>query len=323
MSRQRAEEVIRNLFCTVPELRPDLWDFVEPARRRFDVNDVVNALAAPEPRALSTKPFFLRKSRPSFRTSVRFQNGPASRPCHNGLAIDLDSPWEGGELQLARIVSGVLAPEFPDYAYVASAPKQDQERFNELRRPLTQAELMAVPRRAPPFIVAPPATGRISDAPLAWFHPIPDFMLGPGGFLWDIAWFNFFGRPYVELIGGQRIRAAGWARVEEVGNGLGCYATERIDDPDSFDRRARIRDALAEFVWTPGCKREDKKAPVFDFSQQIAAAPQTGTPSLLAGTQLIDFAGVTEEEKRQAIEAIEKQTGRVYDTDRGMLLPEE
>jgi hypothetical protein len=44
---------------------------------------------------------------------------------------------------------------------------------------------------------------------------------------------------------------------------------------------------------------------------------------LLAGTQLIDFAGVTEEEKRQAIEAIEKQTGRVYDTDRGMLLPEE
>ena len=148
MSRQRAEKVIRNLFCTVPDLRPELWDFVEPARRRFDVNDVVNALAAPEPGALSTKPFFLRKSRPSFCTSVMFQNGPTSRPCHNRLDIHLESPWEEGEVQLARTVSGVLAPDFPDYGYVASAPTRDQERYNELRGPLTPAEVMAVPRRA-------------------------------------------------------------------------------------------------------------------------------------------------------------------------------
>lgn len=320
LSRQRAEKVIRNFFCTVPDLRPEVWDFVEPARRRFEVNDVVNALTTPEGSDLASKPFFFRKTPPSFCASVMFQHGSASRPCHNRLDIHLESPWEGGAEQLARIVSGVLAPEFPDYGYVASASTRDQERFNELRRPLTPAEVMVVPRRAPPFIVAPPS-GRTNDGALAWFHPISDFMLGPRGFLWDIVWFNYFGRPYVELIGKQRLRAAGWARIEEVGDGLACYATEGIDDPDSFDRRARIRDALVEFVWTPGCKRENKTAPVFDFSEQIAAAPQTGRPSFPPGARLVEFAGLTQQEKRQAIEAFEQQTGMVYDSNTGMMLP--
>jgi hypothetical protein len=44
----------------------------------------------------------------------------------------------------------------------------------------------------------------------------------------------------------------------------------RMDDPDDFVKRARIRRTLEEFYWTPGCKREEKRAPVFDFSQQLA-----------------------------------------------------
>lgn len=322
MARQRAEKVVRSVFCTLPELRPEAWDFVEPLRKRFDVQDVVDALAAPG--AISTQPFFLRKARPSFSASVMFQNGPAARPRHNRFDIDLQTRWEGREADLARIVSRALVPEFPDYGYVASAPTRDQQRYDELRRPLSAAEAIAAivavaPRAAPPFIVAPPI-GQRNSVRLAWFHPSSEFILGPRGFLWDIAWFNFFGRPYVELIGAQRLRAAGWARTEEVGNGIACYATEQIDDPDSFDRRAEIREALSEFVWAPGCNREDKRAPVFDFSEQVAAAPSTSV-TLPAGARVINFAGLSEEEKRQAIRAIEKQTGMIYDEGTGMLLP--
>lgn len=67
--------------------------------------------------------------------------------------------------------------------------------------------------------------------------------------------------------------AGGWARVEEIGDGLACYATETMDDPDARTRRRAIANSLDEFVWTPGCKAEDKRIPVFDFAEQFSALP--------------------------------------------------
>ena len=221
---------------------------------------------------------------------------------------------------LARIIPNILAPAFPDYGYVANAPTRDQERFSELLRPLTAAELLGDRGASPPFDVAL-ASGRANDGLMAWYSPDHFLMLGPHGFVQDIVWFNFFGRPYVDLIGDQRLRSAGWARVEEVGGGLACYATERIDDPNSFDRCGRVRDVRFRVRLDAGLNREDKKAPVFDFSEQIAAAPQTSPPPFPPGARLVEFAGFTEEEKQQAIKALEQQTGMVFDPSTGMMLP--
>ncbi len=68
--------------------------------------------------------------------------------------------------------------------------------------------------------------------------------------------------------------AAGWKRVEEVGDGLACFATENIDDADSRERRSSIAKAIEEFVWSPGCKPNEKRIPDFDFSEQLAAVPK-------------------------------------------------
>jgi hypothetical protein len=94
---------------------------------------------------------------------------------------------------------------------------------------------------------------------------------GPQGSLGDIHWFNYFGRAYVDLIGESRLKAAGWARIEQIGDGFACYATEQIDDPKLRQQQDRIGDALSEFVWSPGCKAEDKRIPIFDYTDQIAA----------------------------------------------------
>ncbi len=86
--------------------------------------------------------------------------------------------------------------------------------------------------------------------------------------------------------------------------------TESIQDPSLGKKREQIREALDEFVWTPGCKREDKRAPVFDFSEQLAKAPP---PPAEEPERTIVFAGLSEKEKDQAIRALEKQTGKEFD----------
>jgi len=313
---------VRKLFCTVPELCPEIWDFVEPARRTFEIDDVVSAIADPKRGAVAERvaPSFYRKTTPGFYASIHLHNGPVFRPCHNSLVFLFDRSDEHRDVGLPSVVSEALTPDYPDYGYVALAARQDQARFDELSESFTAAELLLRKPIAPPFIIAPPSTRRTSEK-LAWYHPDPDFMLGPHGFLWDIVWFTYFGRPYVELIGESRLRNAGWARVETIGDGLGCYATEAIDDNDSYERRAEIRHALEEFLWTKGCRREEKRAPVFDFTEQLAAAPVPPTSHYAPGARSIQFAGLSEQEKQQAIRAIEDQTGMMYDEQSGMLLP--
>ena len=60
MLPQRAQKVVQNLFCTLPELEPNVWDFTEPAKRRFNVSEVVGALVEP-PFPGSSSPFFLEE----------------------------------------------------------------------------------------------------------------------------------------------------------------------------------------------------------------------------------------------------------------------
>ena len=79
--------------------------------------------------------------------------------------------------------------------------------------------------------------------------------VGPLGCLGDVDRFNFFGRVYVEFIGRARLASAGWAGVDEVGDGFACYSTEAIDDPNWRTHKNRIIASLAEFYWTPGCSR--------------------------------------------------------------------
>jgi hypothetical protein len=139
-------------------------------------------------------------------------------------------------------------PRFPDYASVTEDTTEDKDRFRELSKTYTPAELLqTISARE---IVAP---------------------FGPHGCLGDVYWFNFFGRVYVDFIGRDRLVSAGWTRVEEVGDGLACYATEKIDDPCLRQTRTKILNRLEEFFWTPGCRREEKKIPTFDFSEQLDA----------------------------------------------------
>jgi hypothetical protein len=137
-------------------------------------------------------------------------------------------------------------------------------------------------------------------------------MRGPAGWLWDVVWYNFFGKNYVDLIGKQRLAGAGWEKVQEVGDGLACYATEKIDSSHSRKRRDKIVSSLEEFFWTPGCKREEKRAPIFDFSEQLATlSPEMRVRvSEQSKPNRFIFAGLSEEEKKQAIRKIEDATGR-------------
>jgi hypothetical protein len=128
---------------------------------------------------------------------------------------------------------------------------QDSERYAETRQDYTPkefADLFANTRS----IIAP---------------------FGPYGLLGDVQWFNFFGRAYVEAIGKARLMGAGWERIEEIGDGLACYATGNIHDAHSRQRRSSIAKKIEEFVWTPGCRPDQKRIPEFDFTQQLAVLP--------------------------------------------------
>jgi hypothetical protein len=46
-----------------------------------------------------------------------------------------------------------------------------------------------------------------------------------------------------------------------------------MDDPTAENDRLRITKNLEEFVWTPGCRREQKLIPTFDFSEQLSVLP--------------------------------------------------
>ncbi len=103
----------------------------------------------------------------------------------------------------------------------------------------------------------------------------PILPFGPYGCLEDIYWFNYSGKTHVDFIGKERLLRAGWSKVEAIGGGLGCYATPTIDSTSALRQRALIASKLEEFVWTAGCKAEEKKIPTFDFSEQADALRKT------------------------------------------------
>ena len=203
---------------------------------------------------IGTLAFFVRKSRPQYDVSIDLRLAPVQWGSpHNRISIEIKDSWPEGEYILAQYLPRSALPTFPDYAKVVDSSQEDPNRLNEFRRSYTPQEFnqMMAERQNKP----------------------PELPFGPYGCLEDIYWFNYFGRVYVDFIGRERLMAAGWAHVEEIGDGLSCYATETLGDPRVRERRTRIAGALDEFVWSPGCKAKDKRVPIFDFSEQFAALP--------------------------------------------------
>jgi hypothetical protein len=268
-------------ICAEPELLPDYWNILEPINRRFShehLNEVVAALV-PNSIQLRSLVFFVRKRDPSFLLTVDLRLGPAqgSTP-HNSINFDCGGDWNGGENVLARILPRSVLPRFPDYASVPDW-QQDKDRYKEFQRSYTGKELVVMLR------------ARQNTAPF-----------GPYGCLADVHWFNYFGRVYVEAIGRGRLMAAGWERLEEIGEGLACYATEKIDDVKSRKRRSDIAKRLEEFVWSPGCKPDEKQLPNFDYSEQLSALPAEVLDKMKAsaGSFRVHFAGLSAKDQEQA-----------------------
>lgn len=272
MNAPAAARLLRTL-CAVPELIPDFWGIHDPVNNPFCqdyLDDVIYGSMVPADEARKhftrTLAFFVRKTKPRSDVSIDLRLAPVQWGSpHNRISIDIKDSWPGGEYILARYLPRSAAPTFPDYAKVVDSAQEDPNRLNEFRRSYTPQEFnqMMDERQKKP----------------------PELPFGPYGSLEDIYWFNYFGRVYVDFIGRERLLAAGWARVEEIGDGLSCYATETLGDPRVRERRTRIASALDEFVWSPGCKAKDKRVPVFDFSEQFAALPAearaklSGSPS--------------------------------------------
>jgi hypothetical protein len=281
-------------ICAEPELIPDKWNIFEPINRPFspeNMSEVVAALA-PSSAQLRSLVFFVRKRDPSFLLSVDLLLGPVqwSTP-HNSIHFqgrglwnrrEHDGVWNGDEHVLARYLPRSVQPRSLDYASIPDW-QDDQDRYKEFKRSYTGKELNEMLSKRQ--IVAP---------------------FGPYGCLADVHWFNYFGRVYVEAIGRERLMTAGWERVEEIGEGLACYATERIDASNSRARRAAIAKAIEEFVWSPGCTANEKQIPDFDYSEQLASLPAEALDKIKssAGSFRVHFAGMSAEEQEQAKHAL-------------------
>lgn len=260
MNAPAAERLLRTL-CAVPELVPDYWGICEPVANPFrqgNLNEVIYGAMVPSESArkhfTGTLAFFVRETNPRCDVSIELLLAPAQwKSAHNSIQLDIKDSWPEGENTLARYLPRSVLPTFPDYAKVVESSQEDPDRLKEFQRSYTPQEFLQM-------------MAQRQNKP-------PELPFGPYGCLEDIYWFNYFGRVYVDFIGRSRLMAAGWARVEEIGDGLACYATERLDDPHAREQRSRVASALEEFVWTPGCKAEDKRVPLFDFSEQLAALP--------------------------------------------------
>ena len=248
-------------ICAEPELVPDKWNIFEPINRRFSVDDLSEVVAAlvPSSTQIGSGVFFVRKRKPSFLLTVALRLGPVQgQTPHNSIHFhghglwngsEHSSVWDGDEHVLARYLPRSVQPRSLDYASIPDY-QDDQDRYKEFKRSYTGKELNEM------------LNNRQITAPF-----------GPYGCLADVHWFNYFGRVYVEAIGRERLMAAGWERIEEIGEGLACYATAKIDDPNSRERRSTIAKTIQEYVWSPGCKPDEKKIPDFDYSEQLAALP--------------------------------------------------
>lgn len=270
MTAPAAEGLLRNL-CAMPELVPEFWGICEPIDnpfRRENLTEVVFGSMVPSEKARShfvgTVAHFIRKTKPRYLLSIDLRLAPVQDGSpHNRIYVDdIKDSWPEGENKLAQYLPRSVLPTFPDYARVVESSQEDPDRLKEFQRSYTPQEFLQM-------------MARRQNKP-------PELPFGPYGCLEDIYWFNYFGRVYVDFIGRSRLMTAGWARVEEIGDGLACYATERLDDPHAREQRSRVASALEEFVWTTGCKAVDKRVPRFDFSEQLAALPAEARAKLSA-----------------------------------------
>lgn len=253
LGRPPVERLLAEL-CADPDLVPERWNIFEPINIPFGENldKVVRALTTPTSPAVNTGVFFIRKKPPRYLLTISLRLVPWQWTTpHNSISFDLEAGWPGGEDRIADYFCRSVLPRFPDFAYVTDETPQDKERFAEFKRSYTPKEFQELISKKE--IVLP---------------------FGPFGCLGDIYWFNYFGRVYVEFIGKERLMSAGWARVEEVGDGLACYASEDINEPNLRARRSRIITALEDVVWTPGSNRAEKRIPSFDFSEQLSLVPE-------------------------------------------------
>lgn len=247
MTPLRADLLLRRI-CSYRDLVPDYWNIYEPVNRPFDcqnLTEVIGGLApvAPLGRGLV---FLERKAKPAFQLTVDLRLIPVQgTTAHNSISIEGNRHEDHIHETLVQYLPRCIEPNYPDYA---SIPKwtQNRERYSEFRKSYTPEEFRERLLRPRPI----------------------ELPFGPYGFIADIQWYNYFGRVYVEAIGKSRLLAAGWARIEEIGDGFGCYVTDRIDDPDFQERQSIIRNSIEEYVWTPGCRPQEKRVPGFDFTEQ-------------------------------------------------------
>lgn len=275
-------------ICAEPELIPDKWNIFEPINRPFspdNVSEVVAALA-PSSTQVGSLVFFVRKNKPSFLLSVGLRLGPVQGTTpHNLIHFqgrglwnrrEHSGVWNGDEHILARYLPRSVQSRSLDYASIPDW-QDDQDRYKEFKRSYSGKELNEM------------LSKREITAPF-----------GPYGCLADVHWFNYFGQVYVEAIGRDRLMGAGWERVEEIGEGLACYATEKIDDPSSRERRSTIAKAIQEYVWSPGCKANEKKIPDFDYSEQLGALPPEVLDKIKSSAESfrVHFASLSAEEEK-------------------------
>jgi hypothetical protein len=293
MNTLAAERLLKNL-CAIPELTPEYWNIFEPIDiplQQDKLQDVIGAMAPCASKAIRSLVFFVRRRAPRFLLTVDLCLAPFQRTTpHNRINFDESAVKEHTLLQY---LPRCILPAYPDYASIPHW-EEDKERYKEFNRSYSPREFVEMFTNKQ-TITAP---------------------FGPYGCLADVQWFNYFGRVYVDFIGRDRLIAADWERVEEVGDGLACFATNHIDDAHSRERRSRIAKVIEEFVWTPGCKPGDKRVPIFDFSEQLAALPANVAQRVNQSPTSfhVHFAGLTVEEQQEARRMLE-QARASYDPE--------
>jgi hypothetical protein len=88
----------------------------------------------------------------------------------------------------------------------------------------------------------------------------------------NLAWGMFFGKPYVEMIGLEKLLIAPAFLVEQWNDGVYIQVTENIEDTfrnyEEFNKkRMQIKEYLGrEYFFSPDLGKDDYRVPHFDFS---------------------------------------------------------
>jgi hypothetical protein len=264
---------------------PDYWNIFEPITIPFCQTELTKVIAAlvPASPSIGSGVFLVREGHPRFllTISLRLAAFQGTTP-HNTIRFD---ECAASEKTLTHYLPRCVLPAYPDYASIPTWEK-DKDRYKEFDRSYSPKEFAEMFTKKQ-TIKAP---------------------FGPYGCLADVQWFNYFGRVYVEAIGKARLMGAGWEHVEEIGDGLACYATKSINDANSRERRSSIATAIAEFVWTPGCKPDQKRIPDFDFSEQLAALPDDAAKKANQSSAFsnLHFAGLSDKEQEEAMRLLQR-----------------